>query len=247
MPAPRLRMFAGPNGSGKSTIKSVMPEKLLGVYLNPDEIQADIEARGFLDLRHYGVETTKDEAVPFFENSALLKRAGLDEEAGSLRYSDGKLSFHEVIVNAYYASVAADFLRTKLLERRVSFSFETVMSSPDKVALLERAQSLGYRTYLYYVATEDPDINVARVKARVNLGGHDVPTDKIISRYARSLDFLLDAVKHSNRAYLFDNSRQGTDRLWVAEVTDARMLEIKCDPMPRWFQKAIWEKINPAV
>jgi len=247
MPAPRLRMFAGPNGSGKSTIKSVLPEKLLGVYLNPDEIQADIEAHGFLDLRHYGVEATKDEVVPFFENSALLKRAGLDEEAGSLRYSDGKLSFHEVIVNAYYASVAADFLRTKLLERRVSFSFETVMSSPDKVALLERAQSLGYRTYLYYVATEDPDINVARVKARVNLGGHDVPTDKIISRYARSLDLLLDAVKHSNRAYLFDNSRQGTDRLWVAEVTDARVLEIKCDPMPRWFQKAIWEKINPDV
>jgi predicted ABC-type ATPase len=247
MPAPRLRMFAGPNGSGKSTIKSVLPEKLLGVYLNPDEIQADIEARGFLDLRHYGVEATKDEVVPFFENSALLKRAGLDEEAGSLRYSDGKLSFHEVIVNAYYASVAADFLRTKLLERRVSFSFETVMSSPDKVALLERAQSLGYRTYLYYVATEDPDINVARVKARVNLGGHDVPTDKIISRYARSLDLVLDAVKHSNRAYLFDNSRQGTDRLWVAEVTDARVLEIKCDPMPRWFQKAIWVKINPAV
>lgn len=247
MPAPRLRMFAGPNGSGKSTIKSVLPEKLLGVYLNPDEIQADIEARGFLDLRHYGIETTKDEVVPFFENSALLKRAGLDEEAGSLRFSDGKLSFHEVIVNAYYASVAADFLRTKLLERRVSFSFETVMSSPDKVALLERAQSLGYRTYLYYVATEDPDINVARVKARVNLGGHDVPTDKIISRYARSLDLLLDAVKHSNRAYLFDNSRQGTDRLWVAEVTDARVLEIKCDPMPRWFQKAIWEKINPDV
>lgn len=240
-------MFASPNGSGKSTIKSVLPEKLLGVYLNPDEIQADIEARGFLDLRHYGVETTKDEVVPFFQNSALLKRAGLDEEAGSLRYSDGKLSFHEVIVNAYYASVATDFLRTKLLERRVSFSFETVMSSPDKVALLERDQSLGYRTYLYYVATEDPDINVARVKARVNLGGHDVPTDKIISRYARSLDLLLDAVKHSNRAYLFDNSRQGTDRLWVAEVTDARVLEIKCDPMPRWFQKAIWEKINPDV
>lgn len=27
---PRLRMFAGPNGSGKSTIKSMVPEKLLG-------------------------------------------------------------------------------------------------------------------------------------------------------------------------------------------------------------------------
>ena len=244
MSVPRLRMFAGPNGSGKSTIKSVVPAKLLGVYLNPDEIQKEIEDRGFLDVRHYGVETTREEILSFFMNSTLLQKAGLDDEAACLRFTDGKLDFFEVIVNAYFASVAADFLRRKLLEKRVSFSFETVMSSPDKVALLKQAQALGYRTYLYYIATEDPAINVARVKARVNLGGHDVPEDKIVSRYARSLNLLMEAVKHTNRAYLFDNSRQATDRLWVAEITGARELELKCDPMPRWFQKAVWEKIN---
>jgi predicted ABC-type ATPase len=245
MNVPRLRMFAGPNGSGKSTIKSVVPEKLLGVYLNPDEIQKDIEDRGFLNLRDYGVVTTQEEILPFFMNSTLLQKAELDDEAPHLRFTDGKLSFHEVSVNAYFASVAADFLRQKLLEQRVSFSFETVMSSPDKVLLLKQAQALGYRTYLYYIATEDPAINVARVKARVNLGGHDVPEEKIVSRYGRSLDLLLDAVKHTNRAYLFDNSRQATDRLWVAEITEARELEVKCDPMPRWFQKSVWEKISP--
>ena len=245
MSVPRLRMFAGPNGSGKSTIKSVVPAGLLGVYLNPDEIQKDIENSGFLNLRDYGVETTEEEILAFFLNSTLLQKAEMDEEAGCLRFTDGKLSFHEVIVNAYFASVAADFLRQKLLERRVSFSFETVMSSPDKVALLEKAQRLGYRTYLYFIATEDPSINVARVKARVNLGGHDVPEDKIVSRYARSLDLLLEAVKHTNRAYLFDNSRQGAEHLWVAEITDARELELKCDPMPLWFQRTVWEKINP--
>ena len=245
MSVPRLRMFAGPNGSGKSTIKSVVPSKLLGVYLNPDEIQKEIEDRGFLDVRHYGVETTREEILNFFMNSTLLQKAGLDDEAACLRFTDGKLDFFEVIVNAYFASVAADFLRQKLLEKRVSFSFETVMSSPDKVALLKQAQSLGYRTYLYYIATEDPAINVARVKARVNLGGHDVPEDKIVSRYARSLNLLLEAVKRTHRAYLFDNSRQGTEHLWVAEITDAEELEVKCDPMPLRFQKAVWEKINP--
>ncbi len=242
---PRLRMFAGPNGSGKSTIKSVVPAKLLGVYLNPDEIQKDIADRGFLDVRDYGVETTRDEILPFFMDSTLLQKAEMDDEASCLRYSDGKLSFFEVCVNAYFASVAADFLRQKLLERRVSFSFETVMSSHDKVALLEKAQNLGYRTYLYYIATDDPAINVSRVKARVNLGGHDVPEDKIVSRYERSLGLLIEAVKQSNRAYLFDNSRQSSERLWVAEITDGHDLELKCDPMPRWFQKAVWEKVQP--
>lgn len=245
MSVPRLRMFAGPNGSGKSTIKSVVPSGLLGVYLNPDEIQHDIESRGFLNLRDYGVETTADEILAFFAKSTLLLRAGLAEAAEQLRFNDGKLSFHEVVVNAYFASVAADFLRQKLLELRVSFSFETVMSSDDKVALLEQAQRLGYRTYLYYIATEDPAINVARVKARVNLGGHDVPEDKIVSRYARSLNLLLPALKHTNRAYLFDNSKSGGEHLWVAEITDGQDLELKCDPMPRWFQQAVWEKINP--
>lgn len=244
MSVPRLRMFAGPNGSGKSTIKSVVPPGLLGVYLNPDEMQKDIEQRGFLDVRDYGVETTREEILPFFVNSTLLQKAELDEGAGCLRFNDGRLGFHEVIVNAYFASVAADFLRQKLMERRVSFSFETVMSSSDKVALLEKAQGLGYRTYLYYIATDDPAINVARVKARVSLGGHDVPEAKIVSRYARSLDLLLKAVKFTNRAYLFDNSRQGGERLWVAEITDGHDLELKCDPMPLWFQKAVWRKIQ---
>jgi ABC-type branched-subunit amino acid transport system ATPase component len=111
MNVPRLRMFAGPNGSGKSTIKSVVPPELLGVYLNPDEIEQDIRDRDFLDLRAYGVETTREEILPFFANSTLLAKAGLDDEAECLSFSEGRLSFFEVIVNAYFASVAADFIR----------------------------------------------------------------------------------------------------------------------------------------
>ena len=57
MSVPRLRMFAGPNGSGKSTIKSVLPPELLGVYLNPDEIEEGIRQRGFLDMQTFGVAT----------------------------------------------------------------------------------------------------------------------------------------------------------------------------------------------
>ena len=65
-------MFAGPNGSGKSTIKSVVPPELLGVYLNPDEIEKEIQDFGFLDIRAYGVETTQEEILSFFANSTLL-------------------------------------------------------------------------------------------------------------------------------------------------------------------------------
>ncbi len=42
---PRLRMFAGPNGSGKSSIQSVIGRELLGVYINPDDIEKSMDKR----------------------------------------------------------------------------------------------------------------------------------------------------------------------------------------------------------
>nr|WP_294864466.1 hypothetical protein [uncultured Pseudogulbenkiania sp.] len=56
--APRLRMFAGPNGSGKSTIKDVVEATipgLLGVYINPDEMEKAIKRDGVLDLTEFQV------------------------------------------------------------------------------------------------------------------------------------------------------------------------------------------------
>lgn len=182
----------------------------------------------------------------FFAASTLLWKADLSADARKLGSREGKLFFTGVAPNAYFASVIADFIRQDLLKRRETFSFETVMSSRDKVDLLAHSLRLGYRTYLYYVATSDPAINVARVRARVNLGGHDVPEDKIIQRYWRSLDLLLEALRHTSRAYLFDNSRDGQEQLWVAEVTEGEGLELKSSPMPHWFQMAVWEKVSPS-
>ncbi|MFY7698468.1 MAG: hypothetical protein ACOVQX_06655 [Legionella sp.] len=55
----RLRMFAGPNGSGKSTFKSIIRPELLGVFVNPDEIEKQIGEYDFLDLTSYQVESTE--------------------------------------------------------------------------------------------------------------------------------------------------------------------------------------------
>jgi predicted ABC-type ATPase len=203
---PRLRMFAGPNGSGKSTLKSIIAEDLLGVYINPDEIEKDICQFTFLDLQQYEVVTNKEEILDFFFQSSLLKKVNLLEEAYLLSFTDNKLSFFNVSVNAYFASVCADFIRRKLLKSRISFTFETVMCAPDKIELLKAAQQAGYRTYLYYIATDDPEINITRVKLRVAAGGHDVSQDKIVSRYQRSLQQLSQAIRATNRAYIFDNS-----------------------------------------
>lgn len=126
---PRLRMFAGANGSGKSTLKSVINPVLLGVYINPDDIEREIIACTFLNFADYQVNTHQDEILLFFLNSTLLKKANLLDEVSNLRFENGKLLFSGVSVNSYFASVVADFIRHKLLETATSFTFETVMSS----------------------------------------------------------------------------------------------------------------------
>ncbi len=69
---PRLRMFAGPNGSGKSTIKDVINQELLGIYINPDEIEKEIKNYGFMNFYNYGFEADKNEVLDFFHNSNLF-------------------------------------------------------------------------------------------------------------------------------------------------------------------------------
>lgn len=243
---PRLRMFAGPNGSGKSTLKSYLPVTLLGVYLNPDEVEADIRTLGFLDLSAYGVKAGAEDGRAYFMGSSFLKDAGMDGQAGKLRCEDGVIAFDKVAVNSYFASVAVDFIRQKLLEQKDSFTLETVMSHESKVRLLAQAQAAGCRTYLYYVATDDPAINVSRVANRVKLGGHAVPEEKIVSRYHRSLDLLIEAIRHTNRAYIFDNSSDNADgkHTWLAEITDGTRLELKVDCVPAWFRHAVLDKIQ---
>jgi predicted ABC-type ATPase len=140
------------------------------------------------------------------------------------------------------ASLTADFIRTRLLRQTASFTFETVMSHSGKVELLRTAQSLGYRTYLYYIATEDVEINLARVRSRVRDGGHDVPAAKIEERYRRSLKLLTPAIRATNRAYIFDNSKDGTDSILIAEITDGERVLIKHDPLPAWFTEHVWQE-----
>ena len=238
---PRLRIFAGPNGSGKSTIKSVLSEELLGIYINPDEIEKEISRKKLLPLDRFHVAFNPNDLLTFFQESELLKNKGLLGNIKDLNFDNKNFNFQNVKMNAYFASVIADFIRKKLMECRRSFTFETVLSSQDKITLLEKAQKLGYRTYLYYVATEDPEINISRVSHRVNMGGHFVPEDKIVSRYHRSLALLWDAIHHTNRAYIFDNS--GSEKVWLAKITNRSEIEIKSELIPAWFENAVLKKV----
>ena len=111
-----------------------------------------------------------------------------------------------IMQRAYEASAIAANRRQECIEKTESFAFETVMSHPSKLALLERAKNAGFEITLVFISTIHPKYNVGRVRQRVVEGGHDVPTDKIVARYYRSHSFLPKAAEIAQRTYIFDNT-----------------------------------------
>lgn len=104
------------------------------------------------------------------------------------------------------AAQEAELLRETLLRSGKDFTFETVLSTERNLELLKRAKEKDYEIYAIFVMTKDSSINVQRVQRRAQAGGHDVPKDKIISRYQKSLKNLSRLVRIADHTRIIDNS-----------------------------------------
>jgi predicted ABC-type ATPase len=243
----RLRMFAGPNGSGKSTIKDQVTDmnpNWIGVYVNSDEIQKQITVDHRIDFTRFTITTNKRELFAFLEK-ANIERRGVLGDLSKLKFNRNRLFFDNFEINSYFASALSDFLHAKLIDLQISFSMETVMSYDGKIELLKRAKAAGFQNYLYYVSTEDPEINKDRVRVRVEEGGHNVGDDKIVSRYYKSLDNLSSAILTSYRAYIFDNTYDAATLF--AEFTKygkEMSSSVGLKKLPKWFRTYVVDKFK---
>lgn len=104
------------------------------------------------------------------------------------------------------AAQLAEKQREECLAKHVPFCFETVLSTERNLNLLRRAKENGFFLRSFFVLTSSADVNVARVKGRVQEGGHDVPEEKIRSRYDRSLANVRALVDISDVCNIYDNT-----------------------------------------
>lgn len=231
-----MRVFAGPNGSGKTTIfKGILDQKKvqLGVYVNADDIQKTLSETNCLDFSHFKLNIKEQAIVEFFTNSLFSPIKRKEPDLYSKLRVKHNIFETSTKIDSYLAADLADFIRQQLLIHNISFTYETVMSHIGKVDFMKHALKNGFRVYLYYIATEDPEININRVKVRIAQEGHSVDPEVIKNRYYKSLENLLPAVKASSRAYIFDNSQKQA-RL-IAEVTDGTSVFInKPNDIPNW-------------
>ena len=92
------------------------------------------------------------------------------------------------------------------LKENRSFIMETVNSSDKNFNFYSRCKESGYKITVIFIATDFPEINIRRVEKRVSQGGHDVPQDKTISRYYKSIENAKPLFAFADDILIFDNS-----------------------------------------
>jgi predicted ABC-type ATPase len=128
-----------------------------------------------------------------------------------------------------------------------SIALESVFSDSHgrKIELLAEAKRLGFKTVLIFIGLNSPELCIARVQDRVELGGHDVPDDVIRDRFPRCFQNLNAALKIVDLALLIDNSGiYDTDGISVdgrrhylfGLLVDGRW-ERLARSLPRWFSE----------
>jgi len=121
------------------------------------------------------------------------------------------------------AAKRAEELREDCLKRRQGILFETVLSADDKLLFIQRAKEAGYFIRLFFVGTDSPTINAARIAIRVMEGGHDVPISKIINRYSKSIANCGKLSKIVDRLYVYDNSKDFADPKLLFRASEGKV------------------------
>lgn len=132
-------------------------------------------------------------------------------------------------------------LREDCLIKKQSLIFETVLSTPQKIEYVIRAKQAGFFIRLFFVSTKSPTINAARIAKRVMEGGHDVPINKIISRYYRSIVNCGIAAEFADRTYVYDNSVENADARLLFRLVEGKLYKTYVSEIPEWAQAILPE------
>lgn len=140
-----------------------------------------------------------------------------------------------------YAMPFTEDIRNKYVDSGISFSIETVFSDINKLDFVKTLKERGFKIYTIWMGTNDPHINVERAVIRQNLGGHIVPADKIITRYYKSMDNMLQLLQLSDCAVVIDNSNEKPELM--IQKNDNEFKAISENKMTNWIEKYVRDEL----
>jgi predicted ABC-type ATPase len=127
------------------------------------------------------------------------------------------------------AAIEIDGRLAACIEQRVDVLVETVLSSDKYLDDVDRARSLGYQVGMIYIGLATAADSVRRVALRRARGGHDVPPDKVVSQWFRSIAMPGRMKDKLDRLFVFDNTRAEAPRLIALGIgRQVTILEVGC-------------------
>jgi predicted ABC-type ATPase len=175
--------------------------------------------------------------------SSIVTLADIEKKYGENlinpdNYARSITDIEDYVERYIFAMKQCELLRHNLLEHGVSFGFETVGSTQEKIDFIKKAKEKGYEIDLLFVALESPELCYQRVQKRVEEGGHDVERSKVFSRYERTMNYLKDYINIADTASVFDNS--GKAPLLVFSK-DYEVMNILKEPSDiKWVERHIY-------
>jgi predicted ABC-type ATPase len=130
---------------------------------------------------------------------------------------------------------------------RLVFAFETTLGGSTIARMLEQAAVGGAEVHIRFVGLASPELHIARVRARVHRGGHDIPEAKIRERYDRSRENVIRLLPHLTELQVFDNSADADPAagsrpapLLVLRLAGGDIVEM-CPPadVPEWAKPIV--------
>ena len=161
-------------------------------------------------------------------------------QPAAMRFINADVLARELGLDPYAAARMADALRRQLVQQRESFVFETVFSDPvgDKLAFLKEAAGKGYTVVLCFIGISGPEVSEARVAMRVSQGGHDVPPEKLVARFPRTLANLKTAIRDLPHVWVFDNDDLRTPFRQVVVFENGQRVNLN-EPVPKWLKSLL--------
>lgn len=121
------------------------------------------------------------------------------------------------------------------LSRGVSFTQETTLSGRKTENTAKEAKEQGYYIRLFYVALDSAEESVERIQNRVRHGGHDIPGDDVLRRFAGRWEAVTKVLPYCDEAEFYDN---GNGFVKVAEYRNGEIRPVgKLRPV--WLEELL--------
>jgi predicted ABC-type ATPase len=139
--------------------------------------------------------------------------------------------------NAIIAEEIARNRMKELISEKKDFMIEGNLAKTADYDWINLMRQQGYQTSLFFLSTDDVDINKKRVLQRVTEGGHGVPEPIIEQRYRMGLSYLKKEILSFDDALLIDATDLPPKEMAI--VHQGRVIS-KEQNAPKWVNEVLF-------